>query len=221
VNDKPKIVCSNSASKWPRFSIESNNQIANDSVVVIATGQMELLGLLNSRVLWFVLSFIASPSAPREGYLRYQPKKQFIERLPIPNLTAQQESDLATIAEEITDLSRSRYALHEEVRVQMRDAFTGGEEIGTRISLYEWWELDGIDALVEEIRKRYKVKFPATKQGEWARLLDAKKAEHQALTQQIIALEIRLNDIVYDAFDLTEEERQLIEETTKYPYGAV
>lgn len=30
-----------------------------------------------------------------------------------------------------------------------------------------------------------------------------------------------MNEIVYDAFDLTPEERQLIEETTKYPYGEV
>lgn len=46
-------------------------------------------------------------------------------------------------------------------------------------------------------------------------------AEHQRLTDAIIALEVRLNDIVYDAFDLTPEERHLIEQTTKYPYGEV
>lgn len=52
-------------------------------------------------------------------------------------------------------------------------------------------------------------------------MLEAKKAEHESLTQQIIEREIRLNDIVYDAFDLDDDERRLIEETTKYPYGAV
>jgi hypothetical protein len=41
------------------------------------------------------------------------------------------------------------------------------------------------------------------------------------LTDAIIALETRLNEIVYDAFDLTPEERDLIESTTKYPYGEV
>ena len=30
-----------------------------------------------------------------------------------------------------------------------------------------------------------------------------------------------MNAIVYDGFDLTPEERHLIEETTKYPYGEV
>lgn len=47
------------------------------------------------------------------------------------------------------------------------------------------------------------------------------QAKHQRLTEQIIALETRLNAIVYDAFDLTAAERQLIEDTTKYPYSEV
>jgi hypothetical protein len=51
--------------------------------------------------------------------------------------------------------------------------------------------------------------------------LAEQKAGHQDLTEQIIALETRMNAIVYNAFDLTQEERQLIEETTKYPYGEV
>lgn len=46
-------------------------------------------------------------------------------------------------------------------------------------------------------------------------------AEQVRLTDAIIALETRMNVIVYNAFDLTPEERHLIEETTKYPYGEV
>ena len=54
----------------------------------------------------------------------------------------------------------------------------------------------------------------------WAIRVD-RQAKHQQLTGQIIALETRLNAIVYDAFGLDDGERQLIEDTTKYPYGEV
>ncbi|MCI0708567.1 MAG: hypothetical protein L0154_00220 [Chloroflexi bacterium] len=59
------------------------------------------------------------------------------------------------------------------------------------------------------------------KGSEWCKFFAEQKAEHQALTAEIIAHEIRLNDIVYDAFNLTPDAWQLIEETTKYPYGEV
>ena len=45
--------------------------------------------------------------------------------------------------------------------------------------------------------------------------------KHQQFTDSIITLETRMNVIVYDAFQLTPDERQLIEDTTKYPYGEV
>lgn len=59
------------------------------------------------------------------------------------------------------------------------------------------------------------------KRSQWRTFLNDQKTQHQSLTDQIIALEERLNTIVYDAFDLTPDERALIHTTTKYPYGEV
>ena len=63
--------------------------------------------------------------------------------------------------------------------------------------------------------------IPNAKRSEWHGFLADQKAGHLRLMDQIISLETRLNAIVYEAFDLTPEERQLIEDTTKYPYGEV
>jgi hypothetical protein len=41
------------------------------------------------------------------------------------------------------------------------------------------------------------------------------------MTAQIVTHETRLNAIVYEAFKLTLDEIALIEQATKYPYGAV
>jgi len=47
------------------------------------------------------------------------------------------------------------------------------------------------------------------------------RAGHTALTDAIIALETRLNVVVYDAFKLDDGERALVEKATKYRYGEV
>jgi hypothetical protein len=39
------------------------------------------------------------------------------------------------------------------------------------------------------------------------------------LTNEIVRLETELNEAVYEAFGLDEEERMLIERETKYRYG--
>ena len=73
-------------------------------------------------------------------------------------------------------------------------------------------------------RRNYRVeeKIPIVVEGlRGEEIIAQQKAEYERLKDAIIALEGRLNDIVYDAFDLTPEERRPIEQTTKYPYGEV
>ncbi|MAU12414.1 MAG: hypothetical protein CL607_21500 [Anaerolineaceae bacterium] len=216
--EKPKIFAPD-IGKLPRYSWDTSLTYCNDKGTIIVAN-LTTLAILASRPIWFVLSQMATPLRLRAGLWQYQAKLQFIERLPIPDLTPQQESDLATFAEEITGLARSRYQLHENFRQTLRNEFNG-DEISTRVALYRWWELSDEKALSDEINRRFGVEIPLGKRSDWRGYLAEETGKHQQLTQQIITLETRMNAIVYDAFDLTPEERQLIEETTKYPYGEV
>ena len=78
------------------------------------------------------------PTLPEwsDGELFAEAKAVF-QRLPIPELTTEHESSLAAIAEEITGLARSRYALHEDMRRTIISEFDG-EAINTRVALYRW-----------------------------------------------------------------------------------
>jgi len=219
VFDSPKIMWAE-ISKLPRLSLDNRGLYTNNKCYLIADGSYSLLGLVQSRITWFCLSQVATPLRLRGGLWQYQLFSQFVERLPIPDLTAQQESDLAAIAEEITKLARSRYGLHEDFRRTLVNEFDG-KPISTRVALYKWWELDDEKALSDELKKQFKQEIPLKKRGEWRGYLADESARHADLTAQIVALETRLNAIVYDAFALTPEERALIEATTKYPYGEV
>ena len=217
--NKPKILWPN-ISKFPRFSWDEVGLHVNDAGAIIVWNNLSLLALLNSRATWFCISQIASPSAIRDGLWRYQPKIQFVERLPIPELTAGQESQLAEYAEQITGLARQRYQLHEDMRQTIINEFNG-DTISTRVALYEWWNFEDEKALNDEIKRNFQAEIPLSKRAEWRGFLNEQKAEHERLTGAIIELEIALNDVVYAAFDLTPEEIRLIEEATRYPYGAV
>ena len=217
--DKTKVFWPD-ISKLPRFSRDEAGLYSNDKGFFLVSDSWALLGVLNSRVSWFTLSQIATPLRLRAGLWQYQSKIQFVERLPIPDLSARQESSLAAIAEEITGLARSRYAHHQDFRRTLVTEFDGGD-ISTRVALYRWWEFADEKALSDELRKQFKREIPLAQRAQWRAFLADEKAKHQRLTEQIIDLETRLNAIVYDAFDLTAAERQLIEDTTKYPYGEV
>lgn len=206
--------------KLPRMSFDDTGQFTNNKCYFIQSSDLSLLGLMQSRVTWYAISQIATPLRLRAGLWQYQLFKQFVERLPIPDLSAEQQSSLAAIAEEITGLARSRYALHEDFRRTLRSEFSGGE-INTRVALYRWWEFSDEKMLSDELNKQFKREIPLNKRAEWRGYLADETTKHTNLTAQIIALETRMNDIVYDAFDLTLEERALIEKATKYPYGSV
>lgn len=89
------------------------------------------------------------------------------------------------------------------------------------MALYRWWEFADEKALSDEIKRQLGREIPMGKRSEWRGYLADERAKHSDLTAQIVTLETRMSAIVYDAFGLDESERQLIEDTTKYPYGEV
>jgi len=155
----------------------------------------------------------------RLGFPRYRIIPQFVERLPIPDLTADQEAELTTLAEQITALAKQRYQLHEDERQTLANEFGGGAPITSHKTLYRWWELADEKALNVELKKQFKREILLHKRAEYRAYLKDIKARHVSLTEQIAGLEVRLNEVVYDAFGLTAGERGLIEEATQYPYG--
>src|SRR5690606_12546845 len=82
--EKPKIVWPD-ISKLPRFSWNEGHYLSNTGFM-IGDAHQWLLGLLQSRVLWFAISQYAQPLRLRAGLWQYRVIPQFVERLPIPDL---------------------------------------------------------------------------------------------------------------------------------------
>lgn len=221
--ERPKLMLPD-IGKQPRFSLDTEGYFVNDKGTIIVHDSLALLAVLNSRVIWYALSQIATPLRLRAGLWQYQAKLQFVKRLPIPKLSAAQDTQLAALAEEITGLARQRYQLHEDVRAEIRGELV--RERGLNNALTEWWTFadnengewfDHFAAQVDSIAEP----IPLKRRKDWRTYLAEQRSEHQRLTDAIIAREIQVNGVVYEAFDLTPEEIALIEAETKYPYGSV
>ena len=178
-----------------------------------------LLGILQSRPIWFAISQICQPLRLRAGRWQHRLFPQFMERLPIPDISSDQDRAIGNVAERLTILAGTRYALHQEARRRiLADLAKTGSELSLKLA--QWWPLS-FRAFGDEVRRALGAEIPASGQAQWEAWLTAQRDEHERLTAEIVALETDLNARVYVLFDLTKTEIELIEKTTKYRYGEV
>ncbi|MEO6891385.1 MAG: Eco57I restriction-modification methylase domain-containing protein [Ktedonobacteraceae bacterium] len=219
VFEQPKIFYPDITRKV-RFSWGEPGVYIGNTGYCIPTDSYTLLGMLASRTLWFTLTHISQPLGERAGTLIYRLFRQFMERLPIPTLTNEQHARIGALAQQITRIAKQRYKVRRKTthRIQSDLGTVLGKQdkINQRLAL--WWDLS-FDQFKEEARKSFKRPIPLRERGDWEELLREQRAEIEQLTGEIMRLETELNEIVYDAFGLDEDERRLIERETKYKYG--
>ena len=215
--------------KLPRFSWDENGKIINNKGYIIPNPAPSLLGLLQSRVLWFAVSQLCQPLRLRAGLWQYQMFTQYTSRLPIPDMIEADNEALGALALQITNLARTRYALHQRVCHRLLTDFSPAQlpidrehapEQKLNQKLTAWWEQD-FSALRAELLKVFKRDIAVRERDEWEAWFAAQRAEHARLTAEIVNREIALNACVYALFGLTGEEIEVIEASTKYRYGEV
>jgi type I restriction-modification system DNA methylase subunit len=216
--DAPKIFWPDIA-KLPRFSFDASGKYINNKGYIIPVADMALLGILQSRVMWFATAQICQPLRLRAGLWQYQMFTQFISRLPIPDMSGTQRAAIAELATAITVAANKRYELHRRGRHRIvSDLGDADRALNTKLSA--WWGLS-FTQFRAELQKTYRHDIPLKDRDGWEEWLAGRTAEHIALTDEIIRLETDLNAAVYALFDLTPEEIAVIEAQTKYRYGEV
>ena len=113
--DGPKILWPD-VSKLPRFSWDDEGKYINNTSYFVVPGDWTLLGILQSRVTWFVISQVCQPLRLRAGLWQYRLFPQFLGRLPIPDAPTADRDAIAALALAITEQARGRYAVHRQTR---------------------------------------------------------------------------------------------------------
>lgn len=159
------------------------------------------------------------PLRLRAGLWQYQMKSQFISRLPIPDTPEVVQEAIGSLAMFITEQARTRYELHRRVhRRILADLGVAGKSLNKK--LLAWWTLD-FPTFRVEIKNVFRREIPLRERDEWEAWLAENIAVHRRHTDEIIRLETELNAHVYTLFDLSPEEIEIVEASTKYRYGEV
>lgn len=212
-------IFSTKVSRKPSFAISTQPTYSSNTTYVINPPTEEvglyLIAFLNSKISNFYARLVFSEKA--NGYYEVQPDKLGDFKIPSSN-----EASFKTVVELSDNLTRvhaKRNSFSEKMKNRIV-ADLGIHESSLSKKLSTWWVLD-FKTFRAEIKKVFKKDIPLAERDDWEEYLADQTVKHQALTDQIIALEIELNDIVYGLFELTQEEIQIIEESTKYKYGEV
>lgn len=121
--------------KQPRFALAGPGIVGNKTTFMVPKCPPELLGLLMSRVTWFAISKLCVPIGERKGMLRYTLSAQFMERLPVPQMSSDEREVLANTAVEASSQAQARYKLHQRTRHRIvHDLGTPGMALNQKLT---------------------------------------------------------------------------------------
>lgn len=201
-------ICFPDMSQGPKFSMAPAGYLYETTTFKI-NADFTLLALLNSRLFWFCLR--GEANALRGGEWRLRLKRQYIEPLPIPQSNDNSWAELAQGAKKISGLAKERLALQTALTRRIPDLCPPGREPKLTNKLKEWWTLPDFAAFRAEVKKVFKADIPLADRSDWEDWINRDRAEIARLTAEIAQAEAQIDSIVYDLFDLTEDEIALLE----------
>ncbi|MDR5654660.1 TaqI-like C-terminal specificity domain-containing protein [Ruixingdingia sedimenti] len=189
------------------FSFEPLGAFSNDKSYLIPSDDKALLGLLNSRVLWFMLSSMSPPV--RGGF--HELRVQYVEKLPIPAWNDHARAELAEASEQASKAARERLTLQTALTRRIPDLCPPGRDPKLTTRLQEWWTLPDFAAFRAEVKKVFKADIPLAERSAWEDWITRDRAEIARLSAEITKAEAQIDSIVYGLFDLTPDEIALLE----------
>ena len=92
--DSNKIIYPDIA-KGPRFFFDNEGTYISNTAYCLGSGDLYLLGILNSKLSWFSIGRISIPFGTRAGKFRYRLIYQYMEQLPIRTIDFSDPEDVA------------------------------------------------------------------------------------------------------------------------------
>lgn len=190
------------------FRLDDKKYYSNDKTYIIPDANYYLLGLLNSKVYWFLITALCP--YVRGGF--YELRTYYIDTLPIPNPSEAQKQTIAQHAETCQTLAEKRYQLQDSLRRRIPDLCPKDHDPKLSTKLADWWTLDFKD-FQNEVKSRFKRALSLAESIEWELLFNQQKEQIQQLSYQLASEEQALNKAVYDLFGLDQADIELLEQS--------
>ncbi|WP_299463865.1 DNA methyltransferase [uncultured Microscilla sp.] len=204
---------------YPHFTIDFSMALTDAggySLIIknnLSLKQESLLGILNSKLLWFFIK--STSSVYRGGYYAFN--TSFLNPFPIPDIRYIGSSKLDEYTtHNIKTTSNLLNAKHQLIKL-VKNSF-GVDQVSKK--LQSWYELD-FKAFLSELEKaRKKVakdngqdykKLSLSDQSEWMEYFNEQKEKAQALQAEINQTDAAIDALVYELYGLTDEEIKIVE----------
>jgi type I restriction-modification system DNA methylase subunit len=188
----------------PCFIYDDKGLYCNNSMWFIPTNNKSLLGILNSKIGWWLISKYCTQIQNGNQLIW-----KYFGQIPIPELS---KSTLDSLVEKMITNNSNQNDLSIKFIKYIQSQYQ--IEKPTK-KLQSWYELD-FSEFIKELNKAIKKvdgeKLTKMDEMEWMEVFETKKTEVQLLNSEIDKTDKEINQMVYKLYDLTEEEIKIVEE---------
>jgi hypothetical protein len=191
---------------YPNVSLGTNFALTKNAVVdmtafIINSNNKYLLAILNSKLTDYLMNQFAI--SRRGGYLEY--KVQYIEKIPIKEISKKDQQPFIALAEKMLELNKSTF----EQAQKFIDLLKANFVFEPTTKLKKWYEIEFIDVLHE--LEKGGAKIPTKKQTEWLEIFKTEKDKIKHTQQEIAKTDKEIDELVYQLYGLTAEEKAIVE----------
>ncbi len=192
---------------YPNVSLGNNFTLSKGNVIdmtgfIIPTNNKGLLAILNSKMVKYLLDIWAI--SRRGGYLEY--KVQYLNKIPIKHFNKINTPIIENLVSKMLNLVGKQQLLKESLIDRLIDNFPS---VSITNKIKHYFEYD-FSEIINELKKQ-KITFKLGEQDEWSSYFKEKKEKISQLQAEIINTDRQIDKMVYDLYELTERERQIIE----------
>ena len=184
----------------PCFIYDTQGFYSNNSMWFIPTDCKALLAILNSRMGWWLITKFCSQI--QNGY---QLIWKYFGQIPIP--ACKNDEALSVLANTMLSLNSQLQEKRIRFLRRLSENFEG-IKITTVLQTFDQLDFKGFTS---ELKKQ-KIKLSLVQQDEWEDYFNQYRQTCQELTEQIKATDEEIDRLVFDLYELTEEERRIVME---------
>jgi hypothetical protein len=208
-HESPKILVRQIISDYILATLDLENYFADQSLYICVNyvGDTEndlsyYLALINSKLYGFYFRKFYS----EEDDLFPKIKVNELKSLPIKKTTAEQQLPFIVKTELMLSKNRELQRVKQGLQQFLMAKYQG---LTMSKKLQDWPALTLKDFLKE--MDKQKIKLPVSDQAEWMQYFEAEKAKANAIQQIIQITDKEIDDMVYALYGLTEEEKNIVE----------
>ena len=156
-----------------------------------------LLALLNSKLMNYLFS---------KKFLNLAIKAEYLKQVRFPNLSIEEQKPLIDLADKMLSLHSTLQTKRNRFLHRLQENMPDIKINGT----LENFDLYDFPKFVSELKKQ-KIKLTLVQQDEWEEYFNHYKQECNALVNEITVSDSKIDELVYQLYNLTEEEIKVVE----------